>query len=88
MLIILTCLDGVRYDDKKRLAEMFNRYQDAELNQVAWWGYRGVQIEVKNQYGFSIQTSPPPDEMGLKSDWESLNLMRSCVTNLSLYWTQ
>jgi hypothetical protein len=24
----------------------------AGLNRVSWWGNRGVQVEIKNQYGF------------------------------------
>jgi hypothetical protein len=50
--LLLTYLDGDRHGIKKRLAEMFKRRKDMALNQVSWWGYRGVQIEVKNQYDF------------------------------------
>jgi len=50
--LLLTYLDGDRHGIKKRLAQMFKKRKDAGLNQVSWWGYRGVQIEVKNQYAF------------------------------------
>lgn len=49
---LLTYLDGDRHDVKKKLAKMFNQRKDVGLNQVSWWGYRGVQIKVKNQYDF------------------------------------
>ena len=50
--LLLTYLDGDRHGVKKRLAEMLKKRKDAGLNQVSWWGTRGVQIEVKNQYDF------------------------------------
>jgi len=43
-------LDGDRHGIKKKLAKMFKQRKDAGLNQVSWWGNRGVQIEIKNQY--------------------------------------
>ncbi len=49
---LITYLDGDRRGIKKRLAEMLKKRKKAGLNKVSWWGYRGVQIEVKNQYDF------------------------------------
>jgi hypothetical protein len=48
--LLLTYLDGDRHGIKKKLAKMFKQRKDAGLNQVSWWGNRGVQIEIKNQY--------------------------------------
>ncbi|MFV1977107.1 MAG: transposase, partial [Candidatus Scalindua sp.] len=50
--LLLTYLDGDRHGIKKKLAKMFKQRKDAGLNQVSWWGNRGVQIEIKNQYEF------------------------------------
>ena len=50
--LLLTYLDGDRNSIKKRLAEMLQKRKEAGLNKVSWWGYRGVQIKVKNQYDF------------------------------------
>jgi len=49
---LLTYLDGDRHGIKKKLAKMFKQRKDAGLNQVSWWGNRGLQIEIKNQYEF------------------------------------
>jgi len=49
---LLTYLDGDRHGIKKKLAKMFKQRKDLGLNRVSWWGNRGVQIEVKNQYVF------------------------------------
>jgi hypothetical protein len=49
---LITYLDGDRNSIKKRLAEMLKKRKKLGLNNVSWWGYRGVQIEVKNQYDF------------------------------------
>ena len=49
---LLTYLDGDRYGIKKKLAKMFKQRKDAGLNQVSWWGNRGLQIEIKSQYEF------------------------------------
>lgn len=49
---LITYLDGDRRGVKKRLAEMLKKRKKAGLNKVSWWGYRGVQIKVKNQYDF------------------------------------
>ena len=48
--LLLTYLDGDRHGIKKKLTQMFKQRKDAGLNQVLWWGNRGVQIEIKNQY--------------------------------------
>ena len=50
--LLLTYLDGDRNSIKKRLSEMLRKRKEAGLNKVSWWGYRGVQIKVKNQYDF------------------------------------
>lgn len=50
--LLLTYLDGDRHGIKKKLAKMFKQRKDAGLNQVSWWGNRGAQIEIKNQYEF------------------------------------
>jgi hypothetical protein len=50
--LLLTYLDGDRHGIKKKLAKIFKQRKDAGLNQVSWWGNRGVQIEIKNQYVF------------------------------------
>jgi len=49
---LITYLDGDRRGVKKRLAELLKKRKKAGLNKVSWWGYRGVQIQVKNQYDF------------------------------------
>lgn len=50
--LLLTYLDGDRHGIKKKLANLFKKRKNAGLNQVSWWGNRGVQIKVKNQYDF------------------------------------
>jgi hypothetical protein len=45
-------LDGDRHGIKKKLAKVFKQRKDAGLNQVSWWGNRGLHIEIKNQYEF------------------------------------
>ena len=49
---LLTYLDGDQHGIKKKLAKVFKQRKNAGLNQVSWWGNRGVQIEIKNQYEF------------------------------------
>jgi len=49
---LLTYLDGDRLGIKKRVANVLKQRKEAGLNQVSWWGNRGVQIEIKNQYEF------------------------------------
>ncbi|MDZ7761198.1 MAG: transposase [Desulfovermiculus sp.] len=50
--LLITYLDGDRQGIKKRLAELLTRRKEAGLNRVSWWGNRGVQIQVKDQYAF------------------------------------
>jgi len=50
--LLLTFLDGDRHGIKKRLAKKLIQRKNAGLNLVSWWGGRGVQIEIKNQYDF------------------------------------
>jgi hypothetical protein len=50
--LLLTYLDGDRHGVKNRLADLFKKRKDAGLNQVSWWGNRGVQIRVKDQFAF------------------------------------
>ena len=49
---LLTYLDGDRHGIKKRLAQLFDKRKKAGLNRVSWWGNRGVQIKIKNQFDF------------------------------------
>ena len=49
---LITYLDGDRQGIKKRLAQLLNQRKVNGLNKVSWWGGRGVQIEIKNQYDF------------------------------------
>jgi hypothetical protein len=49
---LITYLDGDRQGIKKRLAQLLNQRKVNGLNKVPWWGGRGVQIEIKNQYDF------------------------------------
>lgn len=48
--LLLTYLDGDRHNIKKRLAEKLKQRKNTRLNRVSWWGGRGVQIKIKNQY--------------------------------------
>ncbi len=50
--LLLTYLDGDRQGIKAMAAQRLKQRKEAGLNQVSWWGGRGVQIEVKNQYDF------------------------------------
>ncbi|MFO7876718.1 MAG: transposase [Desulfovermiculus sp.] len=50
--LLITYLDGDRQGIKKRLAELLTKRKEAGLNRVSWWGNRGVQIQVKDQYAF------------------------------------
>ena len=52
----LTYLDGDRHGIKKKLAKMLKQRKDIGLNQVSWWGNRGVQVEVKDQFDFESWT--------------------------------
>lgn len=50
--LLLTYLDGDRHGIKKKVAKLLKQRNGAGLNQVSWWGNRGVQIQIKNQYDF------------------------------------
>jgi len=50
--LLLTYLDGDRQGVKKRVAQLLKQRKDAGLNRVSWWGNRGVQIQIKDQYDF------------------------------------
>ncbi|MFH0727194.1 MAG: hypothetical protein V2B19_12745, partial [Pseudomonadota bacterium] len=50
--LLITYLDGDRQGIKKRLKDLLAKRKAAGLNQVSWWGNRGVQIAIKNQYAF------------------------------------
>ncbi len=50
--LLLTYLDGDRQNIKTLAAKRLKQRKEAGLNQVSWWGGRGVQIETKNQYNF------------------------------------
>jgi transcriptional regulator with XRE-family HTH domain len=49
---MITYLDGDRQKIKSRLCQVLQKRKKEGLNNVSWWGNRGVQIEVKNQYDF------------------------------------
>jgi hypothetical protein len=49
---LLTYLEGDRHGIKKKLAKMLKQRKNIGLNQVSWWGNRGVQVEVKDQFDF------------------------------------
>ncbi len=48
--LLLTYLDGDRHNIKSTVAQKLQQRKEAGLNRVSWWGGRGVQIEIKNQY--------------------------------------
>ncbi len=50
--LLITYLDGDRHGIKKRLKDILEKRKEAGLNKVSWWGNRGVQIAIKNQYDF------------------------------------
>ncbi|MBL0716808.1 MAG: transposase [Desulfosarcina sp.] len=50
--LLITYLDGDRHGIKKRLKVILEKRKEAGLNQVSWWGNKGVQIAIKNQYDF------------------------------------
>lgn len=50
--LLLTYLDGDCHGIKNHLAKLLQKRKKAGLNKVSWWGNRGVQIEIKNQYDF------------------------------------
>jgi len=37
---------------KALLSKMLSQRKEMGLNNVLWWGDRGVQIEIQNQYDF------------------------------------
>lgn len=47
---LLTYLDGDPLKIKRHLARVLRDRKSSGLNQVSWWGNRGIQIEVKDQY--------------------------------------
>ncbi|MEN8237506.1 MAG: transposase [Pseudomonadota bacterium] len=48
--LLITYLDGDPQNIKAHLAKVLQDRKDAGLNQVSWWGGRGVRVEVKDQY--------------------------------------
>lgn len=50
--LLLTYLDGDCHGIKARLAKVLQDRKMAGLNHVSWWGNRGVQVEIKNQFDF------------------------------------
>jgi len=54
--LLLTYLDGDRHGIKKRVAKLLKERKDAGLNRVSWWGNRGVQIQIKDQFEFESRT--------------------------------
>jgi hypothetical protein len=51
--LLLTYLDGDPLGIKKNLSNILNKRKKLSLNKVSWWGGRGVQIQIKNQFDFS-----------------------------------
>jgi len=49
---VLTYLDGDKHGIKQRLAKLLLQGKDDGFNAVSWWGNRGVQIEVTDQFDF------------------------------------
>ncbi len=49
---VITYLDGDRFDIIRRLAIFLKQRTEMGLNCVSWWGNRGVQIEMKDQFDF------------------------------------
>jgi len=50
--LLLTYLDGDPTGIKARLAKVLRQRKASGFNKVSWWGARGVQIEIRNQYDF------------------------------------
>jgi len=50
--LLLTYLDGDCHGIKERLAKVLQDRKISGLNRVSWWGNRGVQVDIKNQYDF------------------------------------
>lgn len=48
--LLITYLDGDRQGIKQRLAEFLIQRKKNGLNRVSWWGNRGVQVQIKDQY--------------------------------------
>lgn len=51
--LLLTYLDGDPQHIKAHVAKVLQDRQEAGLNQVSWWGNRGLRIAVKDQYALS-----------------------------------
>lgn len=49
---VLTYLDGDKHGIKQRLAKLLLQGKHDGFNTVPWWGNRGVQIEVSDQFDF------------------------------------
>jgi hypothetical protein len=52
--LLLTYLDGDRSGIKRKISEILKKRKEANLNVVPWWGNRGIQVEVKDQYKFLV----------------------------------
>jgi hypothetical protein len=48
----LTYLDGDHLGIKNNLAKLLEKRKEIGLNKVSWWGNRGVEIKIKDQYSF------------------------------------
>jgi len=53
---LLKYLDGDSQGVKKQVAKMLKKWKKMGLNKVSWWGNRGVQIEIKDQYNFNAKS--------------------------------
>lgn len=50
--LLVTYLDGDSQNIKAHLAKVLQDRKEVGLNQVSWWGNRGVRVEVRDQYDF------------------------------------
>jgi len=48
--LLITYLDGDPQGIKAYLAKVLRDRKQAGLNQVSWWGGRGIRVEVKDQF--------------------------------------
>jgi len=48
--LLITYLDGDAHGVKKRLENILDKRKAAGLNRVSWWGNRGVQVQIRDQY--------------------------------------
>ncbi len=61
---LLTYLGGDPTGIKANMWDMLEQRREAELNQVSWWGGRGVRIRIEDRYGF---VSGPGNDQSLRT---------------------